>query len=120
MSTGRRAGADRETSAWGAVHFAGGSLADRVRLYEVPLRRVLVPGWDVSDAIDAASTPRPIEVVRPEDLVHLTFSFVNLMIRRAEAGQPELVRRNQKRPAFLLVDFGSQHVGEEALFETAV
>jgi hypothetical protein len=83
------------------------------------VRRILLPAVDISEVIDQALTPPPCEVLRPVDLVHLTFSFHNLTITRGEDGPPALVRRRAGRPAFLSIDFGSQHFGEEALFEFA-
>jgi hypothetical protein len=75
---------------------------------------------ELADLIGMLPIP-PVEVVRPTDLVHLTFSFVNL---RLEAGEPSksplLKRRATNRPAYLVVDHHSQHITELAFFETAV
>jgi hypothetical protein len=89
-------------------------------LYAVPFRRMIGDPPDVDELIVAALVPPPVEVVRPEDLAHLTFSFVNLRFEAgAYGGYPVLVRKATNRPAFLVVDFHSQHVIERALFETA-
>lgn len=89
-------------------------------LYAVPFRRMIPEPPDIDELIGAALVPPPVGVVRPEDLVHLTFSFVNLRFEVGpHGGPPLLVHRANNRPAFLVVDFHSQHVIERALFETA-
>lgn len=81
---------------------------------------MIVEPPNVDELIEAALVPPPIEVVRPEDLVHLTFSFVNLRFEAGPHGTPPLlVRRAGNRAAYLVVDCHSQHVIEQALFEGA-
>src|SRR6266508_2775056 len=75
---------------------------------------------EIAELIAEARVSRPIEVIRPEDLVHLTFSFVNLKFKAGPDGTaPILTRRASNRAAYLVVDCHSQHIIEEALFEIA-
>jgi hypothetical protein len=93
---------------------------ERLSIVGVPLRRVVTINPDLAALIGARITPPPVELVRPADLVHLTFSFVNLRIDASARGQvPVLVRSATNRPAFLRVDCHAQHVTEQALFEVA-
>lgn len=92
----------------------------RPSLYDVPLRRMVAIRPELGDLLGRPRELPPVEVVRHEDLLHLTFSFVNLTFERASDGQPPLLRRRARnRPAFLVVDCRSQHLTEEALFERA-
>jgi hypothetical protein len=88
-------------------------------LFAVPPRRMVALRPGVAELIAEARVSRPIEVVRPEDLVHLSFSFVNLRFDPGPEGTPVLTRRASNRAAYLVVDCHSQHIIEEALFEIA-
>ena len=85
-------------------------------LFAVPERRMTPfrPGLEELLRPDFLSTLR-VEIVRPADLVHLTFSFVNLTL--TAGSPPSLTRRAVNRGAFLIVDLHSQHIVERALFE---
>lgn len=63
--------------------------------------------------------PRPVEVVRPRDLLRLRFSFVNLAFDVAADGSVGLVRRVANQPALLVVDHPPQHLMEVAGRELA-
>jgi hypothetical protein len=61
--------------------------------------------------------PLVLSVVRPQDLLALTFRFLNLRLQ-AQTGKPAvLVRIDATKPAYVIVEFPPQHVAEEALFE---
>jgi hypothetical protein len=77
------------------------------------------PGRAIGDAIVVAVGPRPVTVVRPADLLVLTFSFTNLRFKSGSSRPALLERRVKTRPAFLTVEFPSQHVVEKAYFEAA-
>ncbi|MGH9245456.1 MAG: hypothetical protein ACRD29_14300 [Acidimicrobiales bacterium] len=86
----------------------------------MPVRRMIAVNPLIEDLLAAAIEPRPVEVVRPDDLVRLTFSFVNLRFESGAAGEPPvLARRVRNRPAFVVVDCHAQHITEAALFEVA-
>ena len=90
-------------------------------LVAVPPRRIIEARPAIDDLIGALIAPQPVEVVRPADLVHLTFSFVNMQFGTGATPQhpPLLTRRTRSRAAFLVVDCHPQHVTEAALLETA-
>ena len=90
-------------------------------LYAIPPRRIIAERPSLEDIVGVAFEPRPVEVVRPSDLVYLTFSFENMQFAAAGNAQtpPLLARRTKNRPAFLIVDFHAQHAIEHALFEVA-
>jgi hypothetical protein len=88
-------------------------------LVELPIRRIVVERPELADLIVAARPITPVEIVRAEDFVHLTFSFSNLRFDGAQKGVPVLKRAVARRPAFLIVDCHEQHVTEKALFERA-
>ena len=86
---------------------------------ELPRRTLVLARSEISDLFDPTILPPPIEVVRPGDLVHLRFSFVNLQFGSNGAKQPPvLVRSNAKKAAFLIVEMPSQHIAEQAFLET--
>jgi hypothetical protein len=91
-----------------------------VPAYEVPARRMVVVRPPIEELLRPTVALGLVEVVRPEDLVHLTFSFQNLRLVRGRARAPLVVRASPQHPAFLIVDCHAQHVTEEALFEKAV
>ena len=57
-------------------------------------------------------------VLRPQDLLSLTFQFFNLTLK---PGSPngQLVRTNPSAPAYISVGFPPQNIAEQAFFETA-
>ena len=57
-------------------------------------------------------------VLRPRDLVVLDFTFVNLRVKSSGVKQ-QLERVRSNDPAYIVVGFPSQHLLEQAFFETA-
>ncbi|TAM81019.1 MAG: hypothetical protein EPN47_14155 [Acidobacteria bacterium] len=57
------------------------------------------------------------DIIRPDDLLALTFNFYNMTLS-AGVGTPGLVRVDPNQPAYLVVQFGPQHIAEEAFFES--
>jgi hypothetical protein len=55
-----------------------------------------------------------VDVVRPEDFLRLKLSFENLALDAK--GRPVLRRINRLRDAVIVVDFGPQHIAEQALW----
>jgi hypothetical protein len=60
-----------------------------------------------------------VPVTRAEDLLSLQFRFINLGLQAAADKSITLARLKAGDPAFLIVEFPPQHVGEEAILETA-
>ena len=54
-----------------------------VPLYALPHRRIVSERPDLRELIDRRVAP-PIDVVRPDDLLHLSFSFVNLVLEQGQ------------------------------------
>jgi hypothetical protein len=90
-----------------------------VSAFEVPARRMVVVRPPIDELLKPTMALQPVDLVRPDDLVHLTFSFRNLRLVRARNGPPTVVRANADHPAFLTVDCKAQHITERALFEVA-
>jgi hypothetical protein len=64
--------------------------------------------------------PRPVDLLRADDLLLLRCSFENLAWGGAGPdGVPVLVRSNKNKAAYLIVRFPPQHIIERAFFETA-
>ncbi len=61
--------------------------------------------------------PFTVSVVRPEDLLVLAFRFVNLELQTKSGQTARLVRSKANQPAYVVVEFPPQHIGEEALYE---
>jgi hypothetical protein len=59
-----------------------------------------------------------VPVVRPQDLLNLTFQFINLELRFKDKPPAYLVRTDPNSLAYIVVHFPPQHIGEEAFFET--
>jgi hypothetical protein len=59
-----------------------------------------------------------VSVVRPQDLLVLTFEFMNLNLQAGGNGAPRLVRTAANSPAYIIVHFPPQHIAEQAFFET--
>ena len=57
-------------------------------------------------------------LLRPDDLLALTFEFVNLTLNTTPS-PPVLVRTQADQPAFLIVGFPPQHIAEESFHEGA-
>ena len=53
-----------------------------------------------------------LRVLRPDDLLALTFEFVNLALDTPQGQAPRLVRSQPGQPAFLIVHFAPQHTAE--------
>lgn len=71
----------------------------------------------VSPYVFAVTLPaQPIKVIRPDDLLVLTFSFVNFQINVA-SGQASLVRIG--KPALIIVEFQPQSIIEEFVSNNA-
>lgn len=64
-----------------------------------------------------AESLAPLTVLRSNDLLNVTFHFVNLKLTRDAA--PRLVRSKTSSPAFLIATFDPQHLLEEAFFDDA-
>lgn len=59
-----------------------------------------------------------VPVIRSEDLLALTFRFVNLTYKAPAGGQPARLERTEAgKPCYLVVEFPPQHIAEQALFE---
>lgn len=63
----------------------------------------------------------PLALMRPTDLLAITFEFVNLGLKVEGAGQASLVREptRQLPASFLVVRFAPQNIAERAFFERA-
>ncbi len=57
-----------------------------------------------------------ISVVRPDDLLTLSFEFINLRLVTG-GGPARLVRTDPNQPAYLVVHFPPQHIAEEVFYE---
>lgn len=60
--------------------------------------------------------PFRIDVVRREDMLALSFEFINLSLQIG-SGAPRLVRANASKPAYLIVNFPSQSLAERTFEE---
>lgn len=60
--------------------------------------------------------PFRIDVVRREDMLALSFEFINLSLQ-VGSGAPRLVRTNASKPAYLVVHFPSQSLAERTFEE---
>jgi hypothetical protein len=60
-----------------------------------------------------------VEVIRPDDLVNLAISCVNLRLDTSDADKSALVADDSASPAFLIVRFPPQSIAESAWFESA-
>ena len=58
------------------------------------------------------------DIIRPDDLLALTFDFYNMALSAGE-GTPTVVSADPNQPAYLVVQFGPQHIAEEAFFENS-
>lgn len=58
-----------------------------------------------------------IKALRPDDLLHLDFEFLNLKL--VNLPRPHLVRENAAQPAYLIVHFPPQSIAEEAFYEAS-
>jgi hypothetical protein len=53
-----------------------------------------------------------IDVLRPDDLLSLRFTFVNLALDTTAGRPPQLVRTQAGQPATIIVELGPQHIAE--------
>ena len=64
--------------------------------------------------------PEPISlsvsIIRPEDLLYLTFDFINMKLNIATTEPPTLKFIDESKQAFVIVNFPPQHIGEQAFF----
>ena len=90
-------------------------------LVAVPPRRMIEVRPAIDDLIRAVIAPQPVEVVRPADLVHLTFSFVNLQFDAGATPQspPLLARRTRSAPHSSSSTATRSTSPKPRLFETA-
>ncbi len=61
-----------------------------------------------------------VEVIRPDDLVHLQIEAHNLRLDSANPDEPVLVVADANLPAYLIVDFPPQTIAETAYFASAL
>lgn len=83
-----------------------------------PATREVFAG-DLSEGRLSVATPRDVPahdltVVRPDDLLHLDFDFINLTLVTGGGQAARLVRRVATDPAFIVVHFPPQAMGEQA------
>ncbi|MEU6197343.1 hypothetical protein [Streptomyces sp. NPDC047061] len=64
-------------------------------------------------------TPAPIRLLRTDDLLDLRFSFPGLRLDASPFGRRTLQRADPAVEGRLVVDFGPQHLTEQAFFEAA-
>ena len=57
-----------------------------------------------------------VSVIRPEDLLYLTFDFINVKLNIATTEPPTLKLIDGSKQAFVIVNFPPQHIGEQAFF----
>ncbi|MCV2394773.1 hypothetical protein OEB99_10680 [Actinotalea sp. M2MS4P-6] len=67
----------------------------------------------------AVLAPRPVTVLRPQDLLHVRFRFVNLEWG-SDHGTVVLQRHDPQHPAGIVMELPSQHIVEQAFLETSV
>ena len=63
--------------------------------------------------------PAPIRLLRTEDLLDLRFSFLGLRLDDPLLGRRTLLRADPAVEGWVVVEFGPQHVTEQAFFESA-
>ncbi len=93
------------------------------RIIQPPERRTIQPVPPDRGIVDRSIVPdvgrrpsRPhILIIRPDDMVVLTVSWVGMSVRRS-SGKADLVRQG-RRPSYLIVEFPPQHLLEEAYFQ---
>ena len=77
----------------------------------------------IPSALAAATQNLKVRVVRASDMLDLSFEFSNLKLLKQGAAGPgdsstnRLVRKLPTRPAYVIVHFQPQSIGEEAFFE---
>ena len=75
-----------------------------------------LPGMVRAASAASVSVPRlTVEVVRPDDLMRLTFRLTNFVLDTSVPNQPRLVRGGANVTPLIAVDLGPQHVVEQAL-----
>ena len=57
-----------------------------------------------------------IEVVRPQDFLNLKFEFANLHLSSTQGAAPYFERETPSRPAYIIVEFPPQSIGEQSFF----
>jgi hypothetical protein len=74
---------------------------------------LLEPDWEI---VLRPPWMAPVRVVRPEDLLHLTFHFRNVAVE-SRGKHRVLVPAGGRGPSLLVLELPSQHITELALFE---
>ncbi len=60
-----------------------------------------------------------IDLIRPDDLLHLSFEFINLRIDSDDPSNPILTINDASKDAFVIVTFPPQTIAETAYFESS-
>jgi hypothetical protein len=66
---------------------------------------------------DLALLPFTVPVLRKDDLLYLTFRFINLKLETGAGKPAQLVRVKPNDTAYIVVHFPPQHIGERAFLE---
>jgi hypothetical protein len=92
----------------GSAVVAGGAVASYFGLKQFNL----LPSW----LVPYITLNPNVSVVRPDDLLVLTFEFENLEIKSSE-GKARLGRSTSGQPAYIIVHFQPQNITEQAFYE---
>jgi hypothetical protein len=60
-----------------------------------------------------------VELIRPDDLLNLRVSCVNMQLDTADPYSPTLAMADPEQPAYLVVEFPPQTIAEQAFFEAS-
>jgi hypothetical protein len=94
----------------GSAVVAGGAVASYFGLKQFNL----LPSW----LLPSITLNPNVSVVRPDDLLVLTFEFENLEVR-SSGGKARLARSTPGQPAYIIVHFQPQNITEQAFYEYA-
>lgn len=94
----------------GSAVVAGGAVATYFGLKQFNL----LPGW----LVPYITLNPNVSVVRPDDLLVVTFEFENLEVR-SSGGNSSLARSTPGQPAYIIVHFQPQSITEQAFYEKA-
>ncbi|HKB91483.1 MAG TPA: hypothetical protein VKC60_13280, partial [Opitutaceae bacterium] len=67
-----------------------------------------------------AARPLKLEIIRPDDLLHLQFELTNMSLDASDASNPQFVISDPNKSAFLGVIFPPQTITETAYFEYSI
>ncbi len=70
-------------------------------------------GGKLRSAVQSSANSFDLTLLRPDDLLHLDYEFVNLKLLTA-GGAPRLTREVAGQPAFVVVHFPAQSIAEQA------